>query len=589
MVWPGFLFMPQKLTFCALILLLFLTACQPVAPVASSPVPTPTLLPPLARQIDISPNAIMVPIPIDPPSFNAYINDTGYEELIGELVFGALAELGPDGRYYPELALDIPTRQNGGLSANGLTVTWHLRPGILWSDGQPFTAADVRFTWDALKQSGIYAPGFDLITEVETPDDLTVVLHYSKFFPNYRLQFGGEGTGIFPAHQCGQPDKMLQWDCNFNPVSLGPFVLAEWEPGRRLIFTPNPHYWIPDRPLTDQLIFTIEADQQVRERQLKWEDAQLDLWVEEPQLTNYEKEDNLFVFQTTPARFMLQLIPNLSRPGSADAAQPNPLLADLRVRQAIRHAINISGLNETVFNNRALPADTELTRNGCAVTPYAFSPETARALLTQAGWTDQNEDDVRECHGCQFAEEGTPLEFDAYYYAEFGDQLGQMAGEIEKMLFDVGITIHPKPAEGVDLWATWADKGLESRGNFNLDLWDDGYYGIDPTDYLYDLYDPRAIPTQNDPEAGFNVMRYRNPELAPIFDQLYTPLDDADRTRLFCRMAVILYRDLPTIPLLALPDYYVFNTRLQGISPQIYDTITWNAGDWRLNPPEEKP
>ncbi|MFQ5575631.1 MAG: ABC transporter substrate-binding protein, partial [Anaerolineae bacterium] len=392
--------MPVKLLLLNLALLLAVAACNPAPGDAGLPVATPTLLPPLARVVDINPNAIVIPIPIDPPSFNAYINDTGYEELIGELVFGALAELGPDGRYYPELAAEVPTLQNGGLSADGLTVTWHLRPGLVWSDGEPFTAADVVFTWQALRQSGVYAPGFDLIADVETPDDLTVILHYSEFYPNYRLQFGGEGTGIFPAHQCDPPDKMLVWDCNVRPVSLGPFVLAEWQEGKRLVFNPNPNYWLPGRPLAEQLIFVIEADPNRRQRMLQRENAHLDLWVEEPQLSQLEESDAALILASDPARFVLRLVPNLSRFGSADAAQPHPILADLAVRQAIRHAINVPLSIEEVFNNRALPADTELARNGCTVTPYAYNPQTADALLTRAGWIDRDEDGTRECHGC---------------------------------------------------------------------------------------------------------------------------------------------------------------------------------------------
>ena len=125
----------MKSTILALFLgLFFLTACElpDSAPVSISPTPTATL-PPLALSVDIEDDAIIVPIPIDPPSFNAYLNDTGYEELIGELVYGALAEIGPDGNYYPELALDLPTLANGGLSEDGRTVTWHLRPGAFAS------------------------------------------------------------------------------------------------------------------------------------------------------------------------------------------------------------------------------------------------------------------------------------------------------------------------------------------------------------------------------------------------------------------------------------------------------------------------
>ncbi len=572
----------------SIFVIILIAGCNfsPASDAASTPASTPTVLPPLARQVDISPNAIVVPIPIDPPSFNAYINDTGYEELIGELVFGALAELGPDGRYYHELATEVPTLENGGLSPDGLTVTWHLRPDVRWSDDVPFTAQDVVFTWQALKQSGIYAPGFDLIANIETPDDLTVIITYSEFYPNYRLQFGGEGTGVFPAHQCGAPDKMLTWDCNLKPVSVGPFALAEWIPGKRLVFNPNPNYWVPDRPRAEQLVFVIEADADRRARMLERGNAYLDLWLEDPQLGRLDAADNVAVASTNPPRFVLQLIPNLSKSGAADATQPNPFLADIRVRQAIRQAINVPKLIEEVFNNRAVPAATLLARNGCTVSPLLFNPKAAKNLLTQAGWIDRDEDGTRECHGCKFAAEGTPLEFDSYYYAEFGPQLASAHRQIELMLYDVGINIHPKSKEGVDLWDTWANKGIEIRGKFNLDLWDDGYFGIDPTDYLYDLYDPRAIPTQNDPLAGLNVMRYRNSALSDLFDVLYTPLPDAQRTTVLCQIATILNDDLPTIPLLALPDYYAISPRLQGVSPHIFDTITWNAGDWFLQPAE---
>jgi len=566
-----------------LILPIILLGCQSSPPV-NAPTPTPTTLPPLARVVDIADNAIVIPIPIDPPSFNAYINDTGYEELIGELVFGALAEIAPDGTYYPELATEVPTFENGGISSDGLTVTWHLRPGIQWSDGIPFTARDVIFTWQSMLDSGIYAPGFHLITDIEMPDDNTAILHYSEFYPNYKLQFGGEGTGVFPAHQCGATDQMLSWECNLNPVSVGPFVLAEWQRGNRLVFNPNPNYWKPDRPLASQLVFNIEADAETRAKLLTRGQAHLDMWLEEPEISRLENEENIALMASNPPRFILQFITNLSSVGHAE--KPNPFLADVRVRQAILAAIDVQTLNDKVFNNRAVPANSELARLGCEVAPTKFNLARAKSLLTEAGWVDQDEDGTRECHGCLYAEEGTPLEFDSYYYAEYGSQLKRAHQKIEVMLFEAGINIHPKEKEGVDLWDTWANNGIEIRGNFNLDLWDDGFFGVEPIDYFYDLYDPRAIPIRQDPEAGLNVSRYKNPALADLFDKLYAPVSDAERLAAYCQLADILRADLPTIPILALPDYYAANRRLQGVAPHIYDTVTWNAEDWFLTPIE---
>ena len=107
--------------YVALLSLLLLTGCQiassaEVAPV--TPRPTPTL-PPLALAADVKDEAIIVPIPIDPPSFNAYLNDTGFEALAGQLGYSPLAEIGPDGNFYPELAAELPTRANGGLTPTG--------------------------------------------------------------------------------------------------------------------------------------------------------------------------------------------------------------------------------------------------------------------------------------------------------------------------------------------------------------------------------------------------------------------------------------------------------------------------------------
>jgi peptide/nickel transport system substrate-binding protein len=551
--------------------------------------PTPTL-PPLALAVDVQEEAIIISIPIDPPSFNAYLNDTGYEALVGELVYGALAEIGPDGNYYPELAADLPTLANGGLSEDGLTVTWKLRPGLLWSDGQPFTSADIAYTWQSFKDSRIWAPGFDLIDAIETPDPQTAIVHYRQFYPNYLIQFGGNGTGVFPAHYCGPTDQMLFWDCNFEPISTGPFVLDQWLRGVRLAFAPNPNYYIPDRPLAKQLVVEIQPDPDFRRRNLERGNAHLDLWPEDPALTLMENNENVSVFVTNPARFVLRLVPNLSAFGSADPDQPHPILANPKIREAIRYAVDVNRLNDEVFQSRAIPVDTELSQFGCQLPHYDFNPGLASALLDEAGWRLLNpeEDPVRACQGCGTAKEGTPLVLKSYTYEEFGDELITAHRMIEEMLLEVGVKLEREVVEGGNLWDTWENNGLEMRGNFDLDLWDDGYFGVDPTIYMADYFDPRSIPTRDNPIAGLNFSRYRNPTLIGVFDALRSPLPNNRRRTLLCELATILYQDLPHMPLLALPDRYGINHNLQGVQPHIYDTVTWNAAEWRLvTPPQE--
>ncbi len=574
----------------AILSLALLAACGPLTasvPPTATPGPTPTL-PPLARAVDVLDEAIILPIPIDPPSFNAYLNDTGYEALAGELVYGALAEIGPDGEYYPELAAELPTLANGGLSEDGLTVTWHLRSDVRWSDGEPFTSEDVRFTWQSLRDSGIWAPGFDLIEAVETPDPWTAVLHYRQFYPNYLIQFGGSGTGVFPAHHCGPPDEMLFWDCNFEPISTGPFVLAQWIPGVRLTFAPNPNYFVPERPLASQLVLAVQPDPDFRARNLARSNAHLDLWPEQSAILQMENSGNVVIFPTRPARFVLRLVPNLNAPGSSDPETPHPILSNKQVRQAIRLAVDAGRLNAELFSGRGTPTDTELARFDCNLPPYQYNPGLAAALLDEAGWKFATPDDLfRTCQGCGTAEEGTSLELTSYTYVEFGDQLELAHRQIEEMLVEVGLNLERKVVEGGKLWGTWADGGIEIHGNFDLDLWDDGYYGLDPTIYLTNYFDPRAIPTRDNPIAGLNISRYRNPAVIKLFDALHTPLPDNRRRALLCELAIILHEDLPHIPLLTLPDLYAINVQLQGVVPHIYDTVTWNAAEWQLDLPEE--
>jgi peptide/nickel transport system substrate-binding protein len=574
-----------------LLIALTSTGCQLIQPsIVSPPEPTVTpTLPPLALSVDLADNAVVIPIAIDPPSFNAYLNDTGFEALVGELVFGALAEIGPDGSYYPELAAELPTLTNRGVSEDGRVVTWHLRPGILWSDGEPFTSADVKFTWEALRDSGIWAPGFDLIENIETPDPLTAVVTYREFYPNYLTQFGGLGTGVFPAHHCGNSNEMLFWDCNFEPVSTGPYILAQWIPGVRLVFKPNPNYFIPDRPLTDQLIFEIQPDPDLRQRNLNRGNYFLDLWPDEVAIQRMADSGVVNVLQTDPARFVLRIVLNFSLPGTADPNQPHPALANPQVRQAIYHAIDVGYLNAEAFNNRGLPAETELFQLDCDIPPFHdYNPGLAQALLDDAGWVvvnpnpDSDELPIRECRGCGTAKDGTPLTLKSYTYIEFGSEIEKAHQLMEEMLAEVGVKLEREAVEGGKLWNTWQNDGIELRGDFDMNLWDDGYYGVDPTVYLTSLYDPRSIPTRDNPIAGLNTSRYRNQKLADIFDALHTPIPNNRRRALLCEVALTIFQDKPHIPLLAFPDRYAVHIDMQGVAPHIYDTITWNAGDWQL-------
>ncbi len=127
------------------------------------------------------------------------------------------------------------------------------------------------------------------------------------------------------------------------------------------------------------------------------------------------------------------------------------------------------------------------------------------------------------------------------------------------------------------MWADAASGGTEQNGNFDLDLYDDGYPGVDPTDHLWFYYYSAAA----EPDAGFNVGRWINPDFDALLDEAYT-LDEGYRQELFCQMAGLLDQELPQILLFTAISAEAHSLRLEGVQSSANDMATWNVADWTL-------
>jgi ABC-type transport system substrate-binding protein len=162
-------------------------------------------------------------------------------------------------------------------------------------------------------------------------------------------------------------------------------------------------------------------------------------------------------------------------------------------------------------------------------------------------------------------------------YSEFGEELDLTQQLIAEMLGEIGIETELTRNEGTILWADYASGGLEQNGKFDLNLWDDGYQGVDPTDFLWFYYHSEA----SQPDNGWNIVRWKNPEMDALIDQAYT-LDDDLRKELFCQMADLMEAELPNIPLFSIINADAYAVRLQGIKSNVNDVVTWNVADWTL-------
>jgi peptide/nickel transport system substrate-binding protein len=545
----------------------------------------------------------VIPIPRDPPGFNAYLSDTGYEELLGELIYEGLAEQSPDGTFYPKLAKELPTYENGGISPDGLTVTWKLREHITWSDGQPFTSRDVLFTYEALHHPNnrlARVTGIELIDRVETPDDFTVILHYREPYPNIWGQFSGRGTGIFPRHACGDLGWMLGWECNTQPVGTGPFVLQSWERGKQIILERNPRYWQTGRPFLDRIVFPIVSDALVRSDMLADGDAHMALWLTPEQLKFLSNIPDL-QFISLPSRWLLRIAFNLATPPPAPVSTPtptgrrrptptplppgpNPALADPLVRQALDLAIDRQRLADEVFGGRAQPAGSEFFRGWThcpELTAPAYDPDAARMLLARAGWLDLDGNGVVEAHGVANVPDSTPLTV-RFTAPDSWDTLIKAQKLIAQMWKEIGIRVQTEIVGPRDLQGSWEEKGMEVMGQFQVDLWDDGYPGSDPTDYLIWRYASWSVPDKTNNGQGGNIMRFADPEVDRLLSQALTQIDPRERRNTFCQIGRLLAERRPVLYLVYFTETHAVSSKMQNLVVNPNDALTWDALNWRV-------
>ncbi len=529
---------------------------------------------------------ITIVIAEDPPSFNPIIADTGYDALVMELVMLGLSDIDPDGNIFPELAAELPTAENGGVvydeATGGMTVTWKMRQDVQWADGEPVTADDVIFTYDAIvnPETGGWIPGIDYIDRVEKVDDYTFTVYYTSVYPGYLTQFGREQVAIWPAHYCDASQGFAAWDCARQPLSDGPFVLKEWVNGDHMTFVRNENYFEEGKPVLDTVTIRIVPDQSVRKTMLINGDADLDMWTTEAMIADLQNQPNVSVDPSPTNRWVMRIFFNLAEKGTTDAAAtPHPILSDLKVRQAIRAAIDVDTISKEFFLGYAKPVWTEFFRPPytCDISRPKFDIAAASALLDEAGWTDTDGDGVRECHGCATAEEGYKMEMEFITYSEFGEPLELTQQFIAEQLGKIGIQLNLTVVEGSVLWAAATDGGIEQNGNFDMDLWDDGYAGIDPTDFIYSYYSE----TSATPDMGYNFMRWTNAQFEELLNGSYT-LDEAQRQKNFCEMAQILDQELPQLLLFTVVNADAHSARLQNVRSTTNDLVTWNAADWTL-------
>jgi len=504
----------------------------------------------------------------EPESVNPYLSVATVANIVSTLVYEALLDIAPDGEFIPVLAAEVPSVANGGLSEDGLTITYKLREGVLWADGEPFTSADVKFTWDAIMDESnavVSRAGYEDIASIETPDDLTVVVNFDKLYAPALLLF----EYIIPQQGFGGT-AMTGSEFNRTPFGTGPFMVSEWASGEAMVFDYNPNYRNP--PSYKGIIIRITPSRE--EAVLLLQAGEVEAVWDLIEATIPEFEENADVnLWTTPSSNVEYLGLNLALRGDpADPSQDHPILGDIRVRQAISLGIDRSVLVDDLMFGRSTVATSAIGMGWAAdpslgVAPY--DPAAAAALLDEAGWVDSDGDGVRDKDGQDLSLEITTTS---------GNQLRELAEQvIQSQLGDIGIELVINNVPGSTLFGNWASGGTLQRGNYDIamDTWG---ADIDPSGFVSILFESSSIPTEEG--GGWNFFRIDNAELDAAIEAGRSTLDLDARKQAYSDVARLLNETYAYVPLYNRLLINAFSTDVNGWEPNPWEEVTWDAVNW---------
>jgi peptide/nickel transport system substrate-binding protein len=519
--------------------------------------------PPVGRHPWTRPGELRIGIQTAPNTLNPLLAANTTEGMIDRLLFDVLVTVDETGRKtIPVLAAQVPTLDNGGISKDRLTITYHLRRGVRWHDGAPFTSKDVAFSWRAIMNDAnnvISRTGYELVRSVETPDDDTVVFHMKqRFAPTVNTLFAesDDPYHIVPAHLLARLPNINDVPFNSAPIGTGPFKLERWVRGDHLELVANGAYFL-GKPKLKDIVLKIIPD-------------------ENTELNALRTHDIDWQFEASPQEYKDLKLPSdtkvvLQDRNEYERIQVNtkhPPLDDVRVRQALSYAIDRQRLVGDLTYGSAAVADGDLPSfmwaHATDVTRYSYDLAKAKRLMAQAGWAP-GRDGV-------LTKDGRKL---ALTIATNNTNATRRLAvvQVQSMLRALGIDLEPKFYLGSLLFATMGQGGILQNGKFDL-AWTGWVAGIDPDQ-------SSLFVCSAQPPNGNNESLYCNPALDAAERSALTNFEVPVRKAAYARLEAILTRDLPVLPIWWPRQIQPINPDFTHFRPNPV-TASWNAYQWEI-------
>ncbi|WP_434034977.1 ABC transporter substrate-binding protein [Cupriavidus sp. a3] len=469
----------------------------------------------------------------EPVILTSALNSAAPTGFFSANVFDGLIEYDNDFKLKPALA------QSWDISKDSKTLTFHLRPNVKWHDGKPFTSADVKWTlenvWKKLHPRNQIL--FGKVTRVDTPDALTVVLHFSEPSLAVLSSLNSNGAQVLPKHLYEGTD-VLNNPYNNKPVGTGPFVFKEWSKGNYIVLERNPDYWDKGKPYLDKIVFKVIPDASARAAALEKGEVQYAPFNPVP------LKDAQRLSQLPSLRLETRGYEWLSPWLFMDVNIDRPYFKDVRVRQALAHAIDLNALNKVVWFGFGKPAVSPVVSTlgqffNPNVPKYPYDPAKAEALLDAAG--------------LKRGADGNRLKIQIDYLP-YGDDYKRSAEYIKQALKRVGVDVTVRTQDT----PTYTKRVYGDR-DFDLAVvWFAGF--ADPLVGVTRAYRSDTV-GKNIPWS--NGSGYRGDEANRLIDQAQGSPSQAERVELFRKFQSVVQTDLPSIPLLELRFFTVQSSNLR--------------------------
>lgn len=435
--------------------------------------------------------------------------------LISSKIVEALVDLDADGKPVGVLAT------SWDVAPDGKTVTFHLRDGVKWHDGKPFTSADVAYTaielWKKYLNYGTQLQQY--LEVVDTPDALTAVFRYSRpIAPDLLLRALADLGYIAPKHVY-EGTNVLENPANNAPIGTGPFKFVQYERGQFIVAERNPDYWRKGTPYLDKIVWRVITDKSAASAALETGQIQISPY-SSLSLADYDR-------LAKDPRF------EVSSRGTEANAFNNTLefntrrkeLSDVRVRRAIAHAVNVPFFIENFLYGRGKPATGPIPSTSAAFfpgnqPPYPYDVKKSEALLDEAGYK-------RGAGGVRFTLKLVPI--------QNGEDVPLLATYLQQSLAKVGIKVDIQLLDVAGALAT-----VYKDWNFDIATGWHQYRG-DPavsTTVWYRSGSPKGAPWTN--QWG-----WESAEVDKLIDDAASELDPVKRKALYAEFVAKVNEELP--------------------------------------------